>query len=131
MQTKKQEIGNIGEDITCKFLKKRGFAILDRNYLKKCGEIDVIAEKDSEIHFVEVKTVSCENLDIVSRETDSYRPEDNLHPWKLKRLSKTIEVYLEEKNVSEDIVWQFDVVVVFLDTKKKTAKIRFMKNIIL
>ncbi len=131
MKTEKRKIGDLGEGIACMFLVKRGFSVSEKNYLKKCGEIDVIVEKEGIIHFVEVKTVSRENIQNVSHETDSYRPEDNLHPWKLKRLSKTIQTYLMEKNISDDVEWKFDVVVVFLDIKNKTAKVRYMENIIL
>jgi len=38
------KIGNLGEDIACRFLKKKGFKIVDRNYRKKWGEIDIIAQ---------------------------------------------------------------------------------------
>ena len=80
-----QKTGEIGENVAVKFLMKHGFAILDRNYTKKWGEIDIVAEKDNLLHFVEVKSVVREG---VSHETlDEYRPEDNMHPWKLKRLS--------------------------------------------
>ena len=37
--------GKEGEDIACKFLKKRGYKILTRNFRTKMGEIDIIAEK--------------------------------------------------------------------------------------
>ncbi|MBU4223686.1 YraN family protein, partial [Patescibacteria group bacterium] len=42
MQTEKQKIGELGENIACKFLMKHGHEILDRNYRKKWGEIDVV-----------------------------------------------------------------------------------------
>src|SRR5450830_278847 len=98
-----QKTGEIGENIAAKFLVKHGFLILDRNYTKKWGEIDIIAEKANKLYFVEVKSVSTPSLilplikgempkaeGVVSRETlDQYHPEDNMHPWKLKRLSRT------------------------------------------
>ncbi len=130
-QTYKQKIGKIGEDIACKFLIKRGFAVTERNYWKKCGEIDIIVTKKNLLHFIEVKTVSRENIKNILIRNDDYRPEDNLHKWKLERLSKTIQTYLFEKNTPEDFNWQFDVIVVFLDTKEKIAKVRFLENIIL
>jgi len=130
-QTQKQKIGKIGEDLACKFLEKRGFSVLERNYWKKCGELDVVVKKDNMIHFVEVKTVSCENIKNVSVGNDNYRAEDNMHKWKLERLSKTIQVYLFEKNMSESSEWQFDVMIVFLDQKEKTAKVRFLEDIII
>ena len=139
-----QNIGKIGEETACKFLMKQGYQILLRNYLKKWGEIDIIAQKDQVTHFVEVKTVSrdlsilseevvsCESKKCVNHETsDNYRPEDNIHPWKLKRLSRTIQTYLIENNMSEDDKWQFDAITVFLDIKNKAAKVEHIKDIII
>ena len=132
METQNQKVGRIGEDTACKFLVKHGFVILERNYLKKWGEIDIIAEKSNVIHIIEVKTVSRENIRDVSCVTlnDSGRPEENIHLWKVKRLSRVIQSYLMEKN-SEDKEWKFDVVAVFLDLKNREARIRFSEDIIL
>lgn len=140
-----QNIGKIGEETACKFLMKRGYQIILRNYWKKWGEIDIIVKKDQVIHFVEVKTVSKDlisglNKDFVSCETekrvnhetfDDYRPEDNIHPWKLKRLSRVIQTYLIENDTEENNEWQFDVITVFLDIENKTAKVEHIKDIIL
>jgi putative endonuclease len=126
-----QKTGEIGENIAVKFLVKHGFSILERNYTKKWGEIDIVAEKDSKIYFIEVKSVSKLDLNIVTRETlDQQRPEDNMHPWKLKRLARTIQTYLMSKKQDEN-EWQFDLLVVFLDIKNKKAKIKVVKDIIL
>lgn len=48
--------GRSGEDRVASFLRKRGFGIIKRNYQCRYGEIDIIAEKDEYIVFVEVKT---------------------------------------------------------------------------
>ncbi len=122
MQTQKQKTGEIGENIACKFLMKQGCKILDRNYRKKWGELDIVAQKDKVIHFVEVKTVSHET---------EYMPEENIHPWKRKRLARAIQTYLLEKNVSDETEWQTDSLAVFLDFKTRRAKIRMTENIIL
>lgn len=53
-----QKIGALGEELVVKFLMKRGYKILDRNYRRPWGELDVIAERKSKIHFVEVKALS-------------------------------------------------------------------------
>lgn len=130
-ETEKQRIGRIGEDTACKFLMKRGFSIIERNYWKKWGEIDIIAQKAKKLHFVEVKTVTRENLaEEVTREIDSYQPEENVHPAKLKRLGRTIQTYLLEKDL-EDGEWQFDVLAVFLDVKNKQARVRFTEDVVL
>jgi putative endonuclease len=127
-KTNKQKVGEVGEDIACRFLLKRDFEIVERNYLKKWGEIDIIAKEKNIIHFVEVKTVSHLHQEV---ESDGCRPEDNIHPWKLKRLSKTIQTYLLEKELTDDIKWHFDAIIVFLDQQEKIAKVRFLEDIIL
>lgn len=68
-KTKKQEIGNTGELIAARFLMKHGFSVIERNYRKKWGEIDIILVKKGKTHFVEVKTVSYETTKEVTRET--------------------------------------------------------------
>ena len=118
-----QKIGEIGENVAEKFLMKHGFSILDRNYTKKWGEIDIIAEKNNKIYFIEVKSVTHET-------SDENRPEDNMHPWKLKRMARTIQTYLLYKNVDEK-EWQVDLLVVFLNLKDKNAKVKVVSNIIL
>ena len=123
-----QKIGEIGENIAVKFLVKHGFLILDRNYTKKWGELDIVAEKDNKIYFVEVKSVS--KSDLRTETLDQSNPEDNMHPWKLKRLGRTIQTYILSKGHDEK-EWQVDLLVVFLNLKDKTAKIKVVKNIIL
>jgi len=131
-RTEKRKIGDIGENIACKFLVKRGFEIIEQNYSKKWGEIDIIAKKTNKLHFIEVKSVSHMP---VSYETDNYRPEDNLHPWKLQRLSRVIQTYLLSYNGNRDVSyetdWQFDVAVVYLDLKSMEAKVNYIEDIIL
>ena len=130
--TEKQKIGQIGEDCACQYLDKNGYKVIDRNYLKKWGEIDIVVKKDKKIHFVEVKSVSRETIEDVNHETlDGYRPEDNIHPWKLKRLGRAIQSYLLEKDISDDIDWQFDVVTVYLDMNKRLSRVFLLEDIVL
>ncbi len=129
-KTEKRKTGDLGETITCTFLMKQGFSIVEQNYLKKYGEIDIIALKDEIYHFIEVKTVSCESFPDVNHETDGYRPEDNVHAWKLKKLSKTIQAYILDKKIFE-YEWQFDVALVYLNTVKRVARVNLLEDIIL
>ena len=129
--SKQQKTGELGENIAVKFLMKHGFTILDRNYTKKWGELDVVAEKAGKIHFVEVKSVIRENLSVVSPETlDQYRPEDNMHPWKQKRLARTIQTYILSKKL-DDREWQVDLLVVFLSLRDKKARVKVVNDIVL
>jgi putative endonuclease len=143
-RTEKRKIGDLGENIACKFLVKRGFEIVEQNYNKKWGEIDIIARKNQKLHFIEVKTVSHMPFIIVKKdgksyETDNYRPEDNLHPWKLKRLSRVIQTYLlgyhlagaKSYGEAKETDWQFDVAVVYLDLEGLQAKVNYLEDIII
>ncbi len=133
--SKSQKIGESGENIACRYLKSNGYSIIERNYTKKYGEIDVIANKGKMVHFIEIKSVSCEiTVSNVIHETNlrfGIRPEENLHQAKLRRLHNTIETYLAEKMVSETTQWQLDLVCVYLDIKNKKAKVTQIENIIM
>lgn len=129
--SEKQKTGEEGENVAAKFLMKQGFKVLERNYTKKWGELDIVAEKDGKIHFVEVKSVARVTPESVSRGTfDDYRPEDNMHPWKLKRIARAIQTYILYKKW-DDRDWQFDLLVVFLDMNKRTGKVKVVSDIIL
>lgn len=133
-----QKIGEIGENIATRFLVKHGFTILDRNYTKKWGEIDIVAEKGDKLYFIEVKSVSRETLNTFipksyndSDERYQHRPEDNMHPWKMKRMSRTIQTYILSKKIPDEKEWQVDLLVVYLCQKEKKAKIKVVSDIIL
>lgn len=127
-----QKTGEIGEGVAVQFLVKQGYSVLCRNYTKKWGELDIVGEKAGKLHFIEVKSVSKPNLNNVARETlDQYHPEDNMHPWKLKRISRTIQTYLVSEKVPEDKEWQVDLIVVFLDLKTRKARLKVVSDIIL
>ncbi|MEK7669269.1 MAG: YraN family protein [Patescibacteria group bacterium] len=128
---KHNKTGEMGENIVTNFLSKKGYILICRNYRRKWGEIDIIMEKDKVLHFVEVKTVSRNSYGgRFEQEINNYRPEDNMHPWKLKRLRRAIQTYLLEKYKKEPL-WQFDLACVFLDQERRVAKVKFMENIIL
>lgn len=48
--------GKEQEERVCKYLKRKGYEILERNFKCKVGEIDIICEKDERIIFIEVKS---------------------------------------------------------------------------
>ena len=63
MTSSNKIIGQIGEDLACKYLEKNGYKIIERNkrYSRFC-EIDIIAQEKNTIVFVEVKTRKNDNL---------------------------------------------------------------------
>jgi putative endonuclease len=130
-KTAKRALGDKGEEVVCKYLEGKGFKVLERNYWKPWGEIDIVAEKGSNIRFIEVKSVSrdLKNLNI-SRET-SYRPEENMHPAKVKRLHRAIQTYLLDHKVPESKSWQLDLACAFLDFSTHTARVELLENVVL
>lgn len=138
-QAKRSGVGSLGELIAVKYLENKGFTVICRNYRKKYGEIDIIAKKGEILHFIEVKSVSCEKETIFNETSvdgkgfsvGEHRPEDNIHPGKLKRLERTIQAYLLEKFYGDEPEWVFDAVTVRIDEKSRQAKVKFLENIIL
>jgi len=124
----RKEVGRIGEDIATQFLERKGFKIITRNYRKPWGEIDIIAEKLGVVRFVEVKAVSREILPNGSREMPNYRPEEQVHPTKLKKICRTAELYMA--NTKDDREFQIDVVGVFLDMRNRKARCRLLEQVL-
>ncbi len=129
---KQNDVGKRGEDIATSYLLNRGHKLIDRNYLKKWGEIDIITKKDGVIHFVEVKTVARETLRFVNHETGNYfRPEDNVHPWKVRRLKRAMQSYLIESKLSIESEWQFDLITIYLEKGSDRFDLYFMDDLII
>jgi putative endonuclease len=122
-RTNKRKVGDIGENVACEFLLKRGFEVVKRNYLRKWGELDIIAKRNGIYRFIEVKTGSH-----VPHVTSSFRPEENVHPQKLRRIYRAIQTYMLENSLDCD--FQIDVIVVHLDTTKRNARVEMIENIV-
>ncbi len=125
-----QKVGAVGEELSVRFLVKKGYDVIDRNYRRPWGELDIVAKKKGKIHFIEVKTLSYK---IVSSETskikDFFRPEDHVNDEKVKRLGRIIQTYLGAKHVSSETKWQFDVVAIVIDVEVMKAKIKFLEDV--
>lgn len=127
--SKRAEFGTFGEKIAAQFLERKGYKITKRNYRKPWGEIDIICEKGGVVHFIEVKAVSREidSMDI-SRENMDYRPEEQIHPEKLKRIVRTAELFMSEKN--DDREYQIDAIGILIDPVQRVARCRFFEQIL-
>ncbi|MFQ6049530.1 MAG: YraN family protein [Candidatus Paceibacterales bacterium] len=127
MTTKK--IGNFGERIAEKYLKNKGYKILDKNYSLRIpgnpqkGEIDIVAKKEDIISFVEVKTLikrGGEQLSAIS-------PEEKVNFSKQRKLRKVAESWLMKKKIPLNSKWQIDVIAIKINSIKK-VEINHFKN---
>ncbi len=120
-----RQLGDMGEKIVSQYLKEKDYRILDRNYSSKWvsgpirGEIDIIAEKENTISFIEVKTLI---------DGQGFLPEDKVNFAKQKKILKTAENWLMEKKIPLDSKWQVDVISVEIHSNSKKAKIRHFQN---
>lgn len=111
------KIGKIGEDLACEYLVDNDYKIIDRNFRKPWGEIDIIAKsKDQTLVFVEVKT-------IVYRQTSKNEclpvnirisPEENLTKSKLIKLKRTCALYAgyNENLITDNKGWRIDLLAI-------------------
>jgi putative endonuclease len=131
----KNVIGAYGEQIACNYLRKKGFLILETNYLKKWGEIDIISRETRNnkvtFHFVEVKTVSYETKAHLEGAIShgGWRPEENVTREKLQKMHRTIESWIMEgRHLNVD--WQIDVIAVRVVPREKYASVKYISNVI-
>lgn len=101
--------GELAEKKAADFLIRSGFRILERNFSCKVGELDIIAQKEGVLHFVEVK--SGENFEAVY----------NLTPQKLQRVLKTTHYYLKKNGF--DMPYSIDAIIV------QKEEIEYLENI--
>jgi putative endonuclease len=107
IKMEKKELGKKGEEVAIRFLKKRGYRIIEKNYVCKMGEMDIIAREKDTLAFIEVKTRTS---------TEFGPPQLAVNSSKQRQLSKVALNYLKEKKL-EDVKARFDVVAILLGQK--------------
>lgn len=126
MTLETKQLGILGEKIAEKYLKKQGYKILDRNFrYKGYGEIDIIAKKEENLSFIEVKTREIAG-------STPYMPEDNITYFKQKQLIKLAKIYLAKNPAAAglDIPWQIDVIAVEIDPISRKSNLRHIEQAI-
>lgn len=121
----KSAAGSLGEELGCRYLKQKGYKILETNYCntfgRRLGEIDIVAQKGKEIIFVEVKTR-------YAPRHDDLVPEANITPAKLHKLERIARHYLREKR-RESAAYHFDALSIIYNEITKEAAIRHLEHI--
>jgi|JI10StandDraft_1071094.scaffolds.fasta_scaffold738792_1 putative endonuclease len=122
---KNLKIGAFGEEVACRYLRAKGYKILERNFTNtegiRLGEIDIIALYKGKIVFVEVKTRTV-------TKNDNLIPESNINKEKLKKLSKIAGVYLRQRK-KQSAEYQFDAISVLYNEDEKKALVKHLESI--
>jgi putative endonuclease len=94
-------LGNLGEDTVCLWLKNRGFEVCARNFSTRTGEVDIIAQRDEVLAFIEVKT----------RTNNYFHTSTVVTRSKQRKIISAAKMYIAKNNV-DDKVCRFDVATV-------------------
>ncbi len=116
--SKPQQIGAQGEKLAQQFLRRRGYQILETNWSSVFGELDIVAEKDGQLVFVEVKA---------RRSADTATALAGITAAKQERMIKAVYQYLRDSATDEDIQWRIDVIAVAIDGRD-SAKIAHVED---
>lgn len=112
--SEQKNIGNVGENAVCDYLKDKGFKILVRNYFVRGGEIDIIAENERFLIFVEVKT-----------RKDYKSAVESVTPRKIRLIKNAALKYLSDNDTQ--LQPRFDVACVILQNNRINA-IEYIEN---
>ena len=102
---RQKTLGQFGEDCAAQFLEAEGYTIVARNFRIRSAEIDIIAQRDNLIVFVEVKARSNIRHGL---------PSEAVNFRKQKKIIEAAGVFLQDENFC-DCACRFDVVEIFLD----------------
>jgi putative endonuclease len=105
-----KELGQYGEEYTCRYLQNKGYQILEKNFRNKIGEIDLIAKDGKIICFIEVKT----------RKTLQYgAPFEAVHSTKQHKMVQMALSYLKYKFRTIDVSCRFDVISIYQPSQEQ------------
>ena len=121
VNTEKRKIGDIGEKIAKKHIKKDGYKILKSNYVAAGYEIDIIAENNDTIAFIEVKTRT-----VGHTSPKEPRPSSSVTPDKQRKIISTARYYLVSARNTKRV--SLDVIEVYLNSDRTENKTVHIKN---
>ena|SRR5690606_8695614 len=109
--TRRRKTAQRGEDEAAAFLRAAGWTILDRNWHCRGGELDIVAQKDDTVAFVEVRTAAYH---------PERRPEDSVRGIKRHRVVKAAQAWLAQ-HPQRNVMLRFDVVGIEIGTDRSTT----------
>jgi len=118
---KRSESGSIGEKVAAHFLKKKGYRIIETNFRCRVGEIDIVAEKDGCLVFIEVRTKTSHKFGM---------PEESVTTAKKERLVNTALTYIAGLANAPDM-WRIDFVGVEMNQQGKVIRLDLIENAVI
>lgn len=112
MSTHNQRFGELGERIAARWLARKGWRIVYRRFRNGRRDIDLVAERDALIAFVEVKA---------RRGAEFGDPVESVHHRKQRELVKSAHVWIDRHGRAEE-TYRFDVVGVLVDGERVLVK---------
>ncbi len=97
-----RDTGLEGEDFAVRFLKSKGYRIIERNFRTRYGEIDIVARRKAEIVFLEVKTRSSDSFGV---------PQEAVDRRKLSKISTVASHFIQKKGL-ENFSIKFEIVAI-------------------
>ncbi len=123
----RKEIGTLGESLAALYMARHGIKLIERNVVRKLGELDLVGRSGDTLHFVEVKTILCREFP-EGGPSDEYDPSLNLHEAKVRKVARMGEWYVAEHDFEGD--WQVDGCLVWLRARDGRAKVRYLAQIV-
>jgi putative endonuclease len=120
MTNARHSLGKRGEQYAAQYLTDRGYAIRTRNWRCPVGEIDLVAEKEGKLIFVEVRTRRGDRLGT---------PEESITPTKRARLIAAAQTYLDEQGQA-DRDWRIDMVAIEIGSHGEVKRCTLIENAI-
>lgn len=116
--TEWQVRGALGEDAAVDYLRKNGFQIVERNWRAGKSEVDIIATRYDEIHFIEVKTRKVGSLT---------SPEEAINPQKVRALRRAASAYMAQS--CSDLEPCFSLIAIEV-IGSEVAELRFVESML-
>lgn len=115
-------LGKEGEDLAARHLEKNGYTIVSRNFSCRYGEIDLVAEKAKELHFVEVKT---------RRDNRFIEPEEVVTGRKQAKLRNLAQIFLSDPRSArfQEHEIYLDVVAIVLSPENRNHSIKHLTGV--
>lgn len=107
MLTNRTKFGLEAEEAACRWLAGGGYRILDRNWRRPWGELDIVADKNGVLSFVEVKAAT--------RRQEGFDPYLRADARKMHKVQRTARTWLSSHRYGPDTPWQMDVISVIMD----------------